>query len=127
MKKLVERLQTPLWAACVIAAFITTHLPPSKLPSTPWLSDKVEHIVGYFGLGFISAWRFRQSLTPPNAIRNAFAILACLCAYAALDELTQPWFGRSAELADGLADLAGASIGISLYLVYHGLSRRLRG
>lgn len=127
MTKLVQRLQTPLWAACLIAAFVATHLPPSELPSTPWLSDKVEHIVGYFGLGFITAWRFRQSLIPPSAIRKALVILGCLCLYAAFDELTQPWFGRSAELADGLADLAGASIGISVYLVYHGLSRRLRG
>jgi VanZ family protein len=48
---------------------------------------------------------------PSNMIRP-FAITLAICLiYAALDEWTQPFIGRTCELLDWLADAGGAIVG----------------
>ncbi|MBX3394435.1 MAG: VanZ family protein [Phycisphaerae bacterium] len=115
-------IRTAIWLACFVAAFVVTHLPPSKLPSAGWLNDKVEHLIGYAMLAMATCWRFGKSDRSRIAIMAA--VLVGLAAYAAVDELTQPWVGRSCEWGDWLADLGGAAIGLLLGLAT-GLLRRL--
>ena len=46
------------------------------------------------------------------------AILAVgLAVFAAIDEVTQPWFGRSAEPLDWVYDLIGVATGIAVIAV----------
>ena len=86
---------------------------------------------------FRSAWLWRQvGDKVPHAV--AYAVLAAimvllgvrgrlgaalLIAVASVDELTQPWFGRSCTLGDWLADLA-AILGVyALYALLRCLMR----
>lgn len=66
-------------------------------------SDKVVHLLLFAGLAFTTRWRFG-----PVA-----AGLAAVAGYAALSELVQAFAlpGRSGDLYDVLADLAGAGLG----------------
>ncbi len=112
------RIRTIVWVGCFTAAFIATHLPPSNLPSAPWISDKVEHFLGYLGLYFVTVWRFRRYTDSPTRSVRPIAIFVGLAAYAAMDELTQPFVGRTAEWGDWFADLAGVMVGIVLGIVY---------
>ena len=45
-----------------------------------------------------------------------------LAVFAALDEVTQPWFGRAVDGFDWLADLAGLAVGIGVVVLF--MSRR---
>lgn len=106
--------RTAIWLACFGAAFVATHLPPSNLPGAGWLNDKIEHLIGYALLGVVTCWRFGGSEHGRGAVM--LAVFIGLAAYAVVDELTQPWFGRSCEWGDWLADLGGASIGLLIGL-----------
>lgn len=96
------------WVLCLLA----TH---STLPkgAEPWLfADKVMHCLMYFILGGLLAWRL-SSASAVSASRYFVAWLV-LAAYGVFDELTQPYFGRSAEWLDWVADLVGSGSGIGL-------------
>ncbi len=105
-------LRTWLWAACVLAAFVVTHLPPGA-PGRPVIPDYVLHFVGFSALGIATCWR--------SARRNRrftwktwAAGVAFLAVYAIVDETTQPLVGRSCEWADYLADLCGNVVGMTI-------------
>ncbi len=116
-------------AVCIVvwsAAFTATHLPPHRLPSTGGLSIPpiLLHIVGYIGLGLmlmatltvfeVAGWR-----------RVLFAVVV-LMVYAAVDEGTQPFFGRHASFYDWLANMAGSVIAIAVWQSGLRLTERLR-
>ena len=90
-------------------ALVLTHIPPSEMPS-PGISDRLLHVVGYWGLATVLAvtmlsYRFRRW-------RRWVLGLVILAVYGAFDELTQPIFGRNASLCDWLADVAGLALGM---------------
>jgi hypothetical protein len=90
-------------AAAWVGAFVATHIPARNIPHVA--GDKTLHAVGYFGLCavFVLALWARR-VRPLHRVTLAWWVLA---AYAALDELTQPFVGRTAAWADWLADLVG--------------------
>lgn len=100
------------WAFC----FTLTHVPPSQVPSVgiPYF-DKVIHLAMFFGLAIFLSRAY------PALARKAFAVLAVLMLYAAIDETTQPPFGREADWFDGLADFSGAVMG---WLTYRKMGKR---
>jgi hypothetical protein len=121
------QIRTLIWLLYFVCAFTATHLPPSKLPSAPWLSDKVEHLVGFAVLGFVTYWRFGpwQSTgttrehsessgqrSGRKGLHRMHLLGAFLAVYALIDEATQPLVGRGCEALDWLADMAGATIGL---------------
>ncbi len=121
MTNLTKTIAVPrfrlLLAACFFAytcmLFISTHI---KLPKNalPGGSDKIAHFVAYAGLSFllliwISAKRYR------HAKEIFIAFCACIL-FGVFDELLQIPVGRNCELLDWVADVIGASIGVSLFL-----------
>lgn len=101
-----------LWAACVLAAFVVTHLPPGA-PGRPPIPDYVLHFAGFFALGIVTCW----SAAGPNrrlTLKTWLAGVAFLAVYAIVDETTQPFFGRSCEWTDYLADLCGNLVGMTI-------------
>lgn len=86
------------WAAMAVG----THLPPGP-PGPPWVSDKVLHFGGYFGLAALLAATFRR--------RPLWTVVAVAAVYGAVDEITQPPFGRTADVWDWVAGVAGAVLG----------------
>jgi VanZ family protein len=88
--------------------FFLTHRPvvPKVIPRFP---DYILHFVGYACLGLLFGVRAKL-LRRATWTRFTIAMLV-IAGYAALDELTQPYFRRQADWKDWLADLLGAMAG----------------
>jgi VanZ family protein len=92
-----------------LVILVATHIPQSKLPlKQP--HDKLAHFVVFTGLAAL-LWLALPTPKQP-LIYKALLVLALVLIYAAIDELTQPWFNRFCSLDDWLADAVGALIGI---------------
>jgi len=99
---------------------VLTHIPHAAIPEflNATLLDKVEHVLAYGAVAIFF------TLSVPN--RAPFPVLLVglltLAAIGVVDEVTQPLFGRSADVRDYVADLVGISLGFLIFLV----KRRLR-
>ena len=86
-----------------------THLPPRYMPHVE-ASDKIEHFLAYgllAGLLGLTAW-----VTFPRRPWLVWTVLLLGLAYGALDELTQPYFHRTCDFEDWIADAVGTMAGI---------------
>ena len=81
--------------------------------SVPDGTDKIVHVIAFAALAFPLARTGRFGLIPVCLGAGAFG---------GLIELIQPSFGRSADMRDWIADIAGVGLGMVLALLY----RRLR-
>jgi VanZ family protein len=105
-----------LTIAYTLALVLATHYPePEQLlgPNPP--SDKTLHLLAYGGLGLLAAAVLAAS--GRWSLRSLAGLATGLAAFAAIDEATQPWFGRSAEPLDWAFDLAGLAAGIGAVTV----------
>lgn len=91
---------------------ILTLMPASDLPRRVPGTDKLHHFLAFAALVF-----------PALAVRPSAArwILPLAIAYGGLIELIQPYFGRSAEWGDFVADALGAFAGALAGLAAHRL------
>ncbi len=96
------------------ALFVATHIP--KVPSSvAHVSDKLMHYLAYSGLAFLLAaafttrWQFR-----PAHYVTLFSVVAI---YGIADELIQIPVGRTAEVADWIADITGAACGLAAFAI----------
>jgi len=98
----------------IVATFVTmAMLWPFNEPPGPDGIDKVAHLIAFAALAFPLARTGRFGLIPVFVGGSAFG---------GLIEIIQPSFGRSADMHDWIADIAGLGLGIALALSY----RRLR-
>lgn len=97
----------------MIAAFITTHLSPKAGPTFPLVNDKLMHFLGFTVLGVLLVWRV-GSHPRRQTMWSLLPLYSALILYGAVDELTQPPFGRDCELYDWLADCGGGAVGVAL-------------
>ena len=101
-----------LWAPVVIymaSIFYASSLPEVTLPPG---GDKPWHLIGYTGLGVVIARALAGGLFRPVGIPVAALAIALGVAYGVTDEIHQMFVpGRSAELADLVADAGGVIIG----------------
>ena len=97
----------PTYAAFL---FCATHFPGLELRRIPG-DDKTAHFLAYGMLAFLF-WRFAGTFSAITSGRFAPLAALGLCAWAAIDESTQPIMGRSAELMDWLVDCAGIALAI---------------
>ncbi|MCA9254811.1 MAG: VanZ family protein [Phycisphaerales bacterium] len=104
-------------AALYVAAFVMTHLPPSRVPGGGWINDKVMHLAGYTGLGLATLWALAMLSRRIVGGGVFFGAWLGMLGYALFDEVTQPMVGRSFEWGDLAADAAGAMVGLSLALL----------
>lgn len=93
-----------------VALVTVTHLPPSRLPATG-VSDKLEHLFAYGLLGALAALTARAHLNRRVPFR---ALTIGLAAFGALDEITQPLVGRTADVWDWAADVGGIVVSVGL-------------
>lgn len=116
MPATIRRFLRPL--AGLTAAYtgllvFATHYPrPEDLlgPNPP--SDKTLHFLAYGALGLLAATLL--AVSGRWSVRSIAVTAAGLVAFAAIDEATQPWFGRSAEPLDWVYDLIGLTLGIAV-------------
>lgn len=95
-----------------------THLPGRMIPLTG-VSDKMLHFLAYWGLAlfvYTALW----STFPRRRIALPAIVIVLL--HGALDEWTQGMVGRSAEFADWIADLLGATAGAGFMLLVRRLA-----
>ena len=105
----------PRWlmSVVVIAAIAYLTLVPSPLPEPPMpLFDGVDKVV--HGLMFlVLAWCLNRDISRRKLLVAAVAAFALATAYGGLIEVLQGTMqlGRSADVLDFVADVAGAAIG----------------
>jgi VanZ family protein len=121
-----RRLGMTVLAVYWLLLVLGTHLP--RLPRADLLSsdiDKVCHFLAYSGLAFLCAlaWFIARSASRPLNIWHFVIIVVGLATYGVIDEVTQPWVGRSCELGDWVADLSGAAFGVVCFSAARSLSR----
>lgn len=104
--------------------FTATHIPKIPREFEPGFSDKWQHYLAYSILGVLVAvvWSFRRRLT----WRAGLGLLAVISAYGAFDEITQPMFGRAAELLDWRSDVIGAATGLGIFALASVIRARRR-
>jgi VanZ family protein len=95
------------------ALLVGTHVPPEFPGLPPEGYDKIVHFSAFAGLAALVAiaWRYVWGRLH---VWSAVAAWLILVAYAAGDEITQPWFRRTCDLYDWRADACGAAVGLAL-------------
>jgi VanZ family protein len=127
-------LATAVLACYWLAMFTGTHWPNFSLVRYPQNTDKLLHFSAYAGLSFLLALRLalkRASAAgewlrlPALAMRDTLWIMALIVGYSIFDEVTQPYFGRTCDFFDALADWIGGSFGLGVFAAIRWMLRRL--
>lgn len=104
------------WAAVLLILGGQSDLPVSRLPFS---ADKVGHFLLYAVLGGLAGWGWRRAGRRPAGLWLVLAVLSV----AACDEAHQASVvGRSAEVADWIADALGSIL--AFVLAGHLIQRR---
>lgn len=109
-RRLLQVFTTLFW----LLALTLTHLPPAEVPKTRF-GDKFAHFTVYAVLCmllYLCLWTSKRSIWKTAAI-----VLAIGCIYGAVDELTQPFVGRTCSLNDWYADAGGTLTVVTLFTV----------
>lgn len=94
------------YAASTLVAVLSL-VPSAALPPTS-ISDKVEHVIAYAVLGLLGA---------ASSERSVIRVILGLAVFGIAIELLQTFSpGRSPDLLDVLADIAGATLGSGLVI-----------
>ena len=109
-------LDIPLTLIVTTVLTVAMLWPIHRPPQAPDGSDKVVHLIAFAALAFPLARTGRFGLAP---------VFLGASAYGGIIEVIQPSFGRSADMQDWIADIAGVGLGIMLALLYRRL-RKLR-
>lgn len=96
-----------VFAVAVLVSFAVLFAPASDVPPSPPGVDKAVHVALFAALALSGRWA--------GVGRTAVSVL--LIGYAAVSEVVQglPAIGRSASVADWLADVAGVLLGLALW------------
>ncbi len=113
---LLKKLPAPLVALAIwfLSAQNTLPLPDMGLTFT----DKIAHFIAYAVLAFACALWLPHDAWTASRWRAALPVVLVTAFYGLLDEFHQSFVpGRDCSPFDWLADLAGAIIGVSLYIL----------
>lgn len=128
-----------LLAAVVLISFALTHVPlqgtpldAANAPREIEIFKTIFHVVAYATMTFLTLLAILPATVDCDdrslneSARASVVIFAAVCAYAMLDEITQPFCGRRFEVIDVLANLVGCVSGHIAYLIADGLNLRDR-
>lgn len=102
-----------IWVAYWLVLLTLTHLPPSNsIRISGMWTGALAHVLLFTLLGLLGAWAI-----PLRNMTRGFVLGLGLAAFAAMDECTQSWTGRTPDYADWLADAVGVTLGIALYFL----------
>jgi len=119
-----------LFVMYLCMAFVLTHLPGNNLPQmgiSQWIpdADKFAHAGLYFVLAGLMANCLRFRLHSNRVI--VLITMGILAIYAAFDEWSQQFSPlRSPDFFDFIADMIGASLGVSTFAIWRWLRRQAR-
>jgi VanZ family protein len=105
----------PLILYCLFIYIQSDHPSPEQIPIFPYV-DKVLHLAAYGILGILF-YRAYQTLKLKDNIKILmFLSVASASLYGISDEIHQSFVPfREAEVADAIADMVGAIVGVCLY------------
>jgi hypothetical protein len=110
-QKITIAVLVPYWIALVILA----HIPIPQLVYRAQVSDKWLHFLAYLNLVFL-LW---FSISPDSKVswrsRLAWLILFAVAVCGGLDELSQPYTGRTCDIWDFVADAEGILAGLVMF------------
>lgn len=99
-----------------ITLVLATHYPrPEQLLGRYGHADKLLHFVAYWLLALVVAMAVWGA--GHWSRRTALIVAIALAAFGAVDEITQPLFGRTADVLDWAADCVGIAIGVLLVAI----------
>jgi len=99
------------WIALAVAA----HMKIPQVVYEAQVSDKWLHFLAYLGLAFLLWYSVRPDGKVSWRSRLVWLIFLASAAYGGLDELLQPYVGRTKDLGDFLANVAGTSTGLVMF------------
>ena len=102
-------LDIPLTVIVTTVLTVAMLWPIDQPPPTPDGTDKLVHLIAFAALAFPLARTGRIGLVP---------VFMGASVFGGLIEVIQPSFGRSADMQDWIADIAGVALGIVLALLY---------
>ena len=113
MAEIKSRITVPIFNVkwLIVAVTFTavvvllTHTPEDAMPSQLQVIglDKLVHALAYGAITFLFILSLRTSIT----VLTASLLFVAILAVGTLDELTQPFFNRTASLTDLLANIVG--------------------
>jgi VanZ family protein len=108
----LARALAALTAAYTAVLVLATHYPrPELFLGADPPSDKALHFMAYGLLGLLAGGTL--ALARQWSARRALGLAAVLAIFAALDEITQPFFRRDAEPLDWVCDCLGVACGLA--------------
>lgn len=119
----VSKLARLIFITYLAALFCISHMPLDgaldgrNIPLSEYHLDKIVHCFGFAGLTVLAmAAHGPMSKTTPLTNKEYCVNMAWLCGamvtWGMFDELTQPWFGRTCEMLDWVADVVGVAVGL---------------
>jgi VanZ family protein len=98
-----------------IAIVILTHIPIPQVVYQAKVSDKWLHFLAYLNLVFL-VW---YSIRPGDKVRwhnkATWLVFLAVVVYGGIDELTQPYFGRTKDLMDFIANAGSVATGLAIF------------
>ena len=101
----------------LVLVVLLSLLPTSDFPDIPYFTgeDKGIHFCMYFGLGFMACWSLEMS---SRRVTSYLPLLGGVFLWGVIMEILQQLmaYGRSMDILDMAANLAGALAGLFAYL-----------
>jgi VanZ family protein len=107
-QKITTAILSAYWGVLLIA----THIPIPKIVYQANVSDLWLHFLAYLNLIFLLWFSFRPDNKVDWGSRLVWLLFVMILAFGGLDELTQPWSGRTCDLYDFLANTAAVITGL---------------
>jgi VanZ family protein len=105
-------LDIPLTLIVTIVLTVAMLWPINQPPPAPNSIDKLVHLIAFAALAFPLARTGRFGFIP---------VFVGASTFGGIIEVLQPSFGRSADVHDWFADIAGVGLGICFALLYRKL------
>lgn len=118
----LPRILPAVTAIYTLVLVFATHYPKPEEwlgPNAP--SDKTLHLLAYATLAILAGGTL--AMTGRWSTRMALRLTAGLAAFAAVDEITQPFFSRDAEPLDWAFDCVGVAGGLLAVALLVGVAR----
>jgi hypothetical protein len=104
--------------------FCVSAIPNIRLPLNIWHFDKILHLVEFAPFGFLLARAFNAQQPNLSDWQLFFLAISVILAYGLSDEIHQKFVaGRDASLGDLIADVIGATGGITSFFFNGGKFR----
>ncbi len=109
-----QRARWPWLAGYWLLMAVGSHLPQESAAAPILGHDKLVHFAAFAVLAWLLAW-WDSGRAHSLGWRRAGQLFAILIAYGIADELTQPYFGRSCDIFDLVADALGSLTGLAVF------------